>query len=1200
MGLRFVIGRSGSGKTRTCLDEIRDRLRENPDGPPLIMLVPEQATFQTEYELARTPDLSGTIRAQALSFRRLSFRIMQETGGTSLIPINDNGRNMLIYKILRRFESEFQLFQTAADQHGFVERVGDLLTEWKRYGINETILSEYIAIHADRKSGNATDVSGGTLLERKLHDLRLIYREIEQELAGRYLDAEDYLQWMVKGCQEAPILRNAEIWVDGFYGFTPNEFQALEQLMRHADNMTITLCLDRPYEEGERPHELDLFHPAAETYIRLRALAEQNEIALAAPVLLSQEPLPRFQGNPMLAHLERHMSSRQPMTNKAERVYDTTDARCGISLHAAANRRAEVEAVARDMISRAQDGMRWRDFAVMVRNSVDYNDYVEAVFSDYEIPFFLDQKNKVLNHPLIEFIRSALETVVHGWNYEAVFRCIKSEMLLPLDGSIGREALDKLENYVLAAGIDGRRWLDTKRWKPLIHDTLDDIPGEPGRSSISDFERIMESREAIVAPLRRLGLALKKAPDIRAKCEALYRLLDHTDAADRLERWSQREAAAGRVQRSREYGQLWDGVLNLLDQMVELAGDQQVSMELFAGMMEAGLESLKLAAVPPSLDQVLVGSMDRTRSGTIEVCYVLGANDGIMPMRMQEDGVLTEQERERLEGGGLHMAPGVRRRLLDERFLIYNALTAPRKHLWVSYPQADEEGKSMHPSEVIRHLKQMFPGLPEQLIAGDPHPEMTAIEQLSFVAHPRRTLSYLVAKLREWREGNEISDHWWGVFNWFAAHPQWSEKLRILVDSLYYSNEEPSLSGDTALMLYGNQLQASVSRIERFVSCPFQHFAIHGLKLKERRLHRLQAPDIGQLFHAALSKLAGGFGERWGAASEAQIRAQAAATVAELAPRLQSQILLSSSRFQYIARKLTQIVAQAAIILGEHSRRALFQPVGLEIGFGSGGSLPALTLPIGAGRSMEIIGRIDRVDAAETEEGVLLRVMDYKSSATSLRLEEVAHGLSLQMLTYLDVLLTHAPIWLGRPALPAGVLYFHVHNPLLLSANRLNSEEANSQILKRFKLRGMLLADNEVVRMMDNELETGHSELLPVALKKDGAFYGTSSVADNQQWDVLRRSVRGTLGRIGRRIVQGEVSIAPYRMGNKTPCAFCSYKPVCQFDPLFEGNDYIKLGKSGKDDVWQALTHAAAGSETFEQQTDGLDHEGGNSGGDGI
>lgn len=1167
MGLRFVLGRSGTGKTTYCLESIRSQLHEKPDGPPLIMLVPEQATFQTEYALLQ--GMNGAIRAQALSFRRLAFRVMQETGGTALIPISDDGKHMLLYKIVHRLGSELELFQSGAEQPGFIERLGELLTEWKRYGIDAASLAD---------STQQASMQGSSLLNRKLHDLRLVYQQLEIELGGMYIDSEDYLTKLTNGFADATAMSGAQIWIDGFHGFTPKEYEALQVLIASSADVTIALTLDRIYAPGEKPHELELFHPTAETYGKLIELAAASGVEVDEPILLGHSAESRFGQSAMLAHLERHYGGRTPMLLP----HKGDASSLGISLHAAANRRAEVEAVARDMVRRArEDGLRWRDMAVMVRNAADYNDYIQAVFDDYEIPYFIDQKHNTVHHPLVEFIRSALETVLHGWHYEAVFRCVKTELLFPMEGTLPREQFDLLENYVLAAGVDGWKWLDSKRWKPFVVQSLEDEKDESAEVSgyaKREFDAVMAAREAIVPPLRRFGLALKKAPDVKTMCEALYRLLDHADAADRLERWSRQDAAAGRTQRSRAHRQLWDGVMQLLDQLVELVGGEAMPPEMFAGMIETGLESLKLAAVPPALDQALIGSMDRTRSGQVKICYVLGANDGIMPMRIQEDGVLTEQERERLAEEGLVMAPSVRRRLLDERFIIYNALTSPSVHLWMSWALADEEGKSLLPSEVIRQIKQLFPAIAVHTAAGEPTPGMAEQEQRSFIEHPQRTISYLITELRAWQQGAEIAPFWWDIYNWYAIRPKWQDKLQLLATSLGYNNQEQALTADTAQQLYGTRLQASVSRMERFVSCPFQHFAVHGLRLRERRLYRLEAPDVGQLFHAALNKLTGGLGHRFGSMSESELRIAASNTVDEIVPRLQSQILLSSGRFQYIARKLKEIIAKAAVMLSEHARRAEFQPVGLEVGFGPDGTLPSLVIPLADGGSMEIIGRIDRVDAAQTEQGLLLRVLDYKSSSTQIRLEEVAFGLSLQMLTYLDVLVTHTKAWLGQSASPAGVLYFHVHNPLLAVSNGLSSSEVNSRMLKKFKLKGLVTAEAETVRLMDDQLESGYSELLPVALKRDGAFYSSSSVVTNEQWDVLRSSVRRTIGQIGSDISAGKVSIEPYRLGTKSPCQYCDYKAVCQFDPLFDGNEYVRLHKPSQEEIWRQLEGRESGN----------------------
>ncbi|SDT36284.1 DNA helicase/exodeoxyribonuclease V, subunit B [Paenibacillaceae bacterium GAS479] len=1237
MGLRIILGRAGTGKTFACMDDIRRELVADPAGPPLILLTPEQATFQTEYALLGSGAVQSSLRAQVLSFRRLALRVMQEAGGAALIPVGENGKNMLLHKIVHRLSPQLQLFRGGTEQQGFIAKMGELLTEWKRYGIDSAAIRERLELEggfdftsvsvtapaslsalvssstlasttasapasvaasaavgasapvpstgtnkaASAIPASAGSSSGSSLLDRKLHDLALVYGELERELTGLYMDDEDHLSFLAEGFGDCRSMRGARFWLDGFSGFTARELAAVGMLLQQAESVTLTLCLDRPYDGGEKPHELDLFHPAADTYIRVKALADELGVSVEEPLILPTQLPPRYQSGGMLDHLNRNFGGRTPMRNAQQQAGATssdplTDLNSEIMLTAASSRRAEVEAAARDMKRQVRErGLRWRDLAVIVRQTADYSDTIHNVFTDYGIPFFLDGRKDVLHHPLIEFIRSALETVLYGWKHEAIFRCVKTEMLFPEDGRLERERFDRLENYVLAAGIEGRSWKSPKRWQPLHAGSVEDAPTETNARQRAEFADLLKARTELVRPLSRLERAMAKASTVREQCEALFDFLDRAGAADRLERRAEQELAAGRPGSARIQRQVWDGVMALLDQLVEMAGDESIPLDLFTGMVQTGLETLKLSAVPPSLDQVVVGAMDRIRTGQVRAAYVLGASDGVLPMRIQEDGLLTEREREKFGDSGLEMAPGVRRRLLDERFHIYRAFLAPSDRLWVSWPLADEEGKGLHPSEYIRHLRTLFPTLAVQLAAGAPESSLTSQDLLRYMELPERALSYLIPRLRHWLDGGELKPLWQDVYNWFAVRPVWQRRFRAMLDSLDYDNGVVQLGRGMADRLYGGQLTASVTRMERFVSCPFQHFAVHGLKLKERRLYRLGAPDMGQLFHAALTKVASELGEGWGRSSAAIIQETAEKAVDELAPRLQSQILLSSNRYRYIASKLKSVVTRAAVVLGEHARRAEFQPVGLEVQFGPGGELPPLDIefPDGSG-SIRLIGRIDRVDAARSDKGLLLRVLDYKSSATQLRLEEVASGLSLQMLTYLDVLLTHAESWLGEQTHPAGVLYFHVQNPVLSVPAGLPVDEAAAMLLKRFKMRGLLLDDADTVRMMDAGLE-GRSDLLPAGFKKDGTFLSDSSVATGRQWELLRRSVRRTIGTIGQSVKKGEIAIRPYRQGAKTPCQFCAYKPVCQFDPLNEGNEYLKLAAPGKEEFWGTLEELA-------------------------
>ncbi|AIQ70516.1 helicase-exonuclease AddAB subunit AddB [Paenibacillus graminis] len=1168
MTVHFLIGRSGSGKTTKIWETVSSRLEAEPLGAPMIVLVPEQGSFGAEQGLLKTGKTKGSIRAQTLSFSRLAYRVKQETGGSASLPISEEGKKMLIYKIISRRKEELKLFGASSDRPGFVERLSQLHTELKRCCLGAADLEEQLL-------GMSDSALRSPILASKLEDLHIVFSELEQEMSQLYIDEEDRLAELAEHIQESSYIRGSEIWVDGFHGFTTQEFAVLRELMQYAAKVTISLTLDRSYPPGLQPHELELFHPSAVSYIKLRGMAEEMRLSVWDE-LLAPPVLPRFAGSPVLAHLERGFGRRNRWSGTASAVAEA------ITLTAAASRRAEVEGSLREMLRLArEEGVKYGEMAVFMRNIADYEQLVAPLFQDYGIPFFLDQKMNELHHPLVEFIRSAFDVVRRRWRYEDVFRCVKTELLLPLDRSVTRADMDALENYVLACGIQGYRWTDGRSWKGIPSLSL-----EGARVVDEELLARMEAcREVITGPLQAFEQRIKKSRSGLELCKAVYFLLQDMDAARKLERMSAQALELGQPEAAREHTQLWGAVLDLLDQIAEMMGNERMEFDVFAGVLETGLAELKMGLVPPALDQVLVGTMDRTRVSGVKYAFLLGFNEGVVPAQFKEDGILSEGERLLLENSGMELAPGSSRKLLDERFLIYNTLTTASRKLWISYATADEEGKALLPSEIIRQLHGMFPGaLKEYFVSGFPSSAAGSSDDtenlealhMSFVSQPEQTLRMLIMQLRQYRQGVEIPAVWWDVYNWFITDAEHGPKLERLLGSLFYRNEGIRLKRETSLRLYGGTtLRGSVSRMEKFVACAFSHFASYGLRLKERQLYKLKAPDIGQLFHAALSDMAQRLqkqGRSWGSMSAEECRREAGETVDRLSPLLQGEILMSSKRYGYISRKLKNIVGRASVILGEHARRGSFEPVGLELDFGPGKDLPPLRITLPNGCVMEVVGRIDRVDMAEGEQGILLRVIDYKSSHKDLKLHEVYYGLSLQMLTYLDVLLTYSEQWLGQTALPAGTLYFHVHDPLLTSANGMNREQAEQELMKRFKMKGLLTADREVVSLMDTALDKGHSSIVPVALKSDGSFYSSASVATPEQWGHLLSSVRSTISDIGTRITEGDVAIQPYRIQQETACTFCSFRPVCQFDEAVEGNAYNNLGKPGKEVIWDLLS----------------------------
>ncbi|GGK28287.1 ATP-dependent helicase/deoxyribonuclease subunit B [Caldalkalibacillus thermarum] len=1150
----MILGRAGSGKTTFCLEEIKGKLLEDPAGSPIIYLVPEQMTFQSEYKLIRSKAVKGMIRAQVYSFTRLAWRVLQETGGLARYHLKQTGIHMLLRKIVAHEQERLHIFAKSAKTSGFIQQLEELLTEFKRY----TITPELLEAQRETLLAKEELAPHEVALADKLHDLYLIFKRLEAELRGRYVDSEDYLRLLAENVPRAAGLQQAEIYVDGFHSFTPQERLVLKALMGTARRVTVALTLDKV--RTEVPDELDLFHMTGTTCCQLLDAARETDCEVETPVVLPAGS--RFV-NPALAHVEAHYDSRPavPFTGR-ERV----------EVLAAVNRRAEVEGIAREILRLVRDEhYRWRDFAVLIRNQEDYYPLIETIFEDYGIPVFQDHKRSMLNHPLIELIRSSLDIIHGNWRYEAVFRCLKTELLFPVntDRLAMREAVDRLENVALAYGIQGERWYRDEQWRYRLKAMLGEQGGPQKEEERQLEEELNRLRFMLVEPLRKLEQEMAQAVTIRQRCGALYRFLAELDVPRKIEILRDEAVEHGELDKAREHDQVWDAVVDLLDQMVEVTGEEPLSFDLFRQMMETGLESMRFAIVPPAMDQVLVANMEHSRFSDVKCTFILGVNDGIIPAKPQEKGIISEEEREWLTGRGIELASGSRKQLLDEQFLIYLALASPSERLYLSYPLADEEGQSLLPSVLIKRMRDLFPDLEETLILNEPNEEGEQ-KQLTYVNHPSKTLSYLASELQAWKRGYPVHPLWWDVYNWYMADPEWHKQARRVLDSLFYRNEARQLSKEVSRSLYGSRLLLSVSRMEKFQSCPFSQFAAYGLKLGQRQIYRLDAPDIGQLFHAALKMMADELREKgvnWASLDREQCEELAKEAVERLAPVIQREILFSSNRYQYMKGKLQKVVGRASFILSEHARRSGFSPVGLEVGFGPQETLPPLRFTLKNGITLEVIGRIDRVDKADSSKGTLLRIIDYKSSHKTLNLAEVFFGLALQMLAYLDVVLTHAQTWLGTEALPAGVLYFHVHNPLVQAQGRLLRDEIEQELFKKFKMKGLLLADTEVVQLMDTTLTRGYSEIIPVALKKDGSFYSNSSVISREDFEHVRAFIRRKITEIGERLTEGEIGIHPYKLKQNTPCTWCEYRPLCQFDPSLEANQYRILVPEKGDDI---------------------------------
>jgi ATP-dependent helicase/nuclease subunit B len=1140
MSLQFIYGRAGSGKSFHCLKQIKAKILED-NSKKLVLLVPEQYTFQAEYDLIKVLETGGILKTEVLSFRRMAYRVLNEVGGITYPHVHPAGKCMILYNILDRMKEDFAVFHKSAGCQGFVNTVSGLITELKRYNVQpgdiENILENF---------------DGNSYLREKLYEIKLIYSKFEEMLNARYRDADDELTLLAMKLDDTRMYDNAEIWIDGFSGFTPQEFEVISKLMTRADMVYITVCTD--VLEDEASDLSDVFYSAKKAYKKFVSFAGTNLVDILPPVGCCGKVPPRFKDSAELAALEENYFT-YPYDVYAKQTSD-------IELFEAVNIYTEIEECASDIIRQCRDkGLRYKDIAVVTRNLAGYQELMEVIFEEYGIPCFIDSKAEISDHPLIKLVLSMLEIFIENWSYESVFRYLKSGLL-----DFEKSRIDKLENYVLACGIRGSRWTQAAGWTmnpELVPDDRTDFLIE------EQLYEINETRKMICEPLVRFREKTKGRKRAADFCGCLYEYLVELGIDGRIEEYIDLFNKTGKLRLASEYEQVWNILMEVFDQVVEVLGEEAIGVERFTNILKIGLAEYKISSIPVSLDQVLVGSVEHSKSHEVKALYILGTNDGVFPSAGMKEGILTDADRLVLNSRGMELASDTKTQVFDEQNLIYRALTTPKKYLRVSWPIADHEGKTMRPSIIISRIKKLFPQVTCKSNLLKP---VNNEEYVQLISSPLPVFNRLVLALRERNNGAGISPLWQRVYEWYSAQPEWKLKCQLMGAAFKYRNIALPVSREKIRQLYGANAYSSVSRLEKYTSCPFAYYVQYGLGARERKIYQLSPPDVGTFMHSVIERFSKMVEEQeisWRAIEREWCAQQVSIIVDNLLEGMKNTILGGSKRFRALTVRLKRVVTRAVWLIAEHIRRSSFEPVGYEMDFGEGGKFPPIVIELDSGEKITLVGRIDRVDALKTSDGTYLRIVDYKSGQKDFRLSDVYYGLQMQLITYMDALWENSGRENDSAVYPGGMLYFRVDDPIVKSSGTATAEEIEAAIMKKLKMKGLLLADVQLIRHMDNDME-GSSMIIPARINK-GETLGKSSVATLEQFTVLKGYVKKLLKDLCAEIMKGNVPIKPYKKKKITSCQYCSYSSICQFDLTQYENSFRLLHDRGNDDVWKLM-----------------------------
>lgn len=1138
MSLRFYFGPSGSGKSHRIYEEIMQRAAQEP-GRNFLIIVPDQFTMQTQKDLVMHSDRGGILNIDVLSFGRLSHRILEEVGTKEMPVLDDTGKSLVLQKIAADLKEQLPAMGSLLHKQGYIHEVKSAISEFMQYGISTQDMDKLIA-SAEKRGA----------LAMKLRDLKTLYRGFQDYIRDHFITTEETLDVLRRSLVKSKILPDSVVVFDGFTGFTPIQNRLIQELMRVCEETIVTVTIG----EEEDPYQMDgeqkLFHLSKKTVADLVKLAAETEVTRGEDVFVKGGPN-RFTEAPALCYLEQNLFRYQyePYTEK----------QCEIRMFEALSPREEVHQTAlyiRKLIR--EEGLTYRDIAVVIGDLEGYASYVETEFGQLEIPCFLDRTRGIVLNPMIEYIKSALQLYIRDFSYDTVFHFLRSGM-----ADISREEIDELENYVIRTGARGYR-----TYSRLFTRKTEEMQQGSGQEDTERAEETMERLNRIRQQFADTVEILHMAPRAKAGeyVDHLYDFLEQNQVQQKLLNYQQRFEQEGDLAKAREYAQIYRLVMDLLDQIYELLGEEEISLQEFADILEAGFGEITVGTIPQNVDRIVVGDMERTRLKQVKVLFFLGVNDGNIPKNASKGGIISDMDREFLIESGTEMAPSPRQQMYIQRLYLYLNMTKPSERLYLSYAKVNSDGKGIRPSYLIDTVRKLFP----QLAVEYPQ-NRSRLEQIEGRQEGAR---YLAEELREYADGTlreEERQDFYLMYRAYEADPEGRDRLTAAAFRRY---KESGLSRIVARALYGRQLENSVSRLETYAACACRHFLQYGLSLQEREEFGFEVSDMGNVYHAVLENFAGKLaesGRTWWDFDENFATQAIKEAVEGYAATYGETVLYSSARNEYAITRMSRILTRTVLTLQQHLKQGSFQPDDYELSFRFAENLDSIHVDLSEEEKMHLQGRIDRIDVSEDAEHVYVKVIDYKSGNKKFDLAALYYGLQLQLVVYMNAAMElESRKHPDKEIVPAALLYYHIDDPTIETPVELTQEQINEEILTKLRMNGVVNSDPAVVERLDRFLQD-KSKVIPVEKKKDGSFSARSGILSREELQVVSAYVDAKIRDIGREILDGKIAANPYEKGNEEACTYCAYKKVCGFDGSIPGYEKRQLEDLDKQTLMQRM-----------------------------
>lgn len=1077
MSIQYILGNSGSGKTFYLYEEVRRLAKENPN-ETFYIVVPEQYTMQTQRDFVLGAEQACIINIDVVSFDRLAYRIFDELGMQQIEVLDDMGKTLLLQKIVQECKDKLKIFTKNVEKPGYIDQIKSLISEFEQYRIETVILNENV------------DFASNPVLYTKIEDLTLIFDQFRNYMSEKLITNEELLHVFAQNIHRSTKLKNATFVFEGYTGFTPVQEKVVEELARVGKQLLFTILIDRNDDYSKVGEKHHLFYMSRKYIRQIHNISERTHCMLEDPVILNDEN-GRFRNSEELYFLEQNI-----FRNKSKKYTKEVNK---IKILQFKDPKEETEYVAAmiEKLVRESKG-RYQDYAVVTGDIETYGELMKTALQNLSIPFYIDEKKKLSFSAGMEFVKSAIEIVTTNYSYESVFRFLKT-------GFFGweRESIDVIENFCIKYRIfSGIKW--KKSWVDYAKMEMEPEIFEEMRLSF------MEQVEPFVKKM------LLKNQTVKEKTIYLYDFLVQMQLENKLERMADDFLAKGLYVKEKEYRQSTKKIVEILERMVELLGNEKLSNDEYSQILNAAFDTTKIGTIPAGNDYVLVGDVQRSRFEKIKTLFFIGLNDGIVPKAVTGSLCFSQQEREDLEKKGILLAPTAAERMYMQQFYLYMVFTKPSAQLILSYPSIGLSGTSMMPSHLISQIRKLFPDLKIT------KPDLYSGIQMLFTQ--RQAFHILAVCLGE-ESSDEKTNPSKKLLQWFITQKQWMDISNRLLESMNYKYVEEKLSQELANALYGEVLFNSVSRLESFEKCPCMHFLKYGLRLRERETGDFKQIDLGNALHEALERF-GSLSKEMDQAYTSLSRQEQEQIVNQLVNTtlagMNAEYLMENPRKEYDIHRMKRLVDRTVRTIAREIEESNFIPSYFEVPFEQ---IRQSMME----DSVILTGKIDRIDIMNQENRLDYRVIDYKSGTHKLDYSAVYYGLQMQLAVYAHFaqqLLTEQ--YPNQTIAPTGMYYYKIDDPLISVKDEISDSDLEEKIAKELSLTGE--SNEEII-------------------------------------DVLRKHTLRTIHQSQKKIQEGEIKVQPILHGTESGCDYCEYNGICKFDSKLEGFSYRQLKKLEPDEA---------------------------------